>query len=138
MLVDEWNHHKDFLAQQEKRIVDTKDQFRAREQILMEREKADVTRTQNVAEVNGPSKSPAPREGQISNTNHMQGLRKGELRRLVEEGALLPIHRLRCLARPETLLFIGPKVGDLGHSNLAKILSGMNELTCHGRSHWNL
>lgn len=78
MLVDEWNHHKDFLAQQEKRIVDTKDQFRAREQILMEREKADVTRTQNVAEVNGPSKSPAPREGQISNTNHMQGLRKGE------------------------------------------------------------
>ena len=24
VLVDEWNHHKDFLAQQEKRIVDTK------------------------------------------------------------------------------------------------------------------
>ena len=70
VLVDEWNHHKGFLAQQEKRIVDTKDQFRAREQILMEREKADFTRTQNVAEVNGPSKSPAPRERQISNTNH--------------------------------------------------------------------
>ena len=70
--------------------------------------------------------------------NHILAIEHWYLRRLVEEGALLPIHRLRCLARPETLLFIGPKVGDLGHSNLAKILSGMNELTCHGRSHWNL
>ena len=70
--------------------------------------------------------------------NHILATKHWYLRRLVEEGLLLPIHRLRCLARLETLLFIGPKVDDLGHSNLVKILSGMNELTCHGRSHWNL